>query len=214
MGFPTASYTRGVLIRETDGSGFVTQVDLEDTSGVYHTIWTGTDMSTNGSINDFMITFTQTTYLVQGVKIYVDTNNDQSNWEEIDAIKLLTPSTITETPGTPTANNMSESVNEEFVDQHHARCKRVGWNTAHDNIDSGPANGTATVEDNDSQDNLSDDYITYTPNQYYRGSDSFTYTVMDIWGHTATGTVRSASTEWKIRQRRLTRMASRQRGQR
>ena len=189
VGFPTNSYATGVLIRETDGSGFVTQVDLTDSSGTYHTVWTGTDSSTDGSINDFLISFTQTTYLVQGIKIYVDTDHDQNNWEEIDAVKLITPSAVTQAMGTPTANNMSVSVNEDSSVNITPDASESDSTPLMVSIDSGPVNGTAVVNDNGTPDNLSDDFITYTPNQYYRGSDSFTYTATDIWGHTSTATV-------------------------
>jgi hypothetical protein len=88
LGFTTPVYATGVTIRETDGNGFVYQVDLVDTSGGLHTIWTGTDPSQPGTPADFVINFATTSYLVKGVKIYVDTNHDLSTWEEIDAVLL------------------------------------------------------------------------------------------------------------------------------
>jgi hypothetical protein len=88
LGFRVPLYASGVTVRESDGNGFVTRVDVLDTTNTYHTLWTGTDSSQPGGLVDFSINFTQTTYLVQGVKIYVDTNHAQGEWEEIDAVKL------------------------------------------------------------------------------------------------------------------------------
>jgi hypothetical protein len=88
LGFTTPVYANGVTIRETNGNGFVYQVDLVDTSGGLHTIWTGTDPSQPGTPVDFVINFATTSYLAKGVKIYVDTNHDLSTWEEIDAVLL------------------------------------------------------------------------------------------------------------------------------
>lgn len=89
VGFATPVSATGVIIRETYGNGFVYQVDLLDTNDVWHTIWVGTDPSQPGAPADFLIQFAATSYLVKGVKIYVDTNHDLNAWEEIDAVRLL-----------------------------------------------------------------------------------------------------------------------------
>ncbi|AWI24425.1 hypothetical protein HYN49_00135 [Flavobacterium pallidum] len=52
-----------------------------------------------------------------------------------------------------------------------------------------PANGTATVNDGGTPNDPTDDTITYTPNANYCGADSFTYTIADANGDTATATV-------------------------
>ncbi len=88
LGYVTPVYATGVLIRETWGNGFVYQVDVVDTSDVYHTIWTGTDTSLPGTPVDFTLTWAATSYLVKGIKVYVDTNHNLGTWEEIDAMKL------------------------------------------------------------------------------------------------------------------------------
>ncbi len=74
-------------MRETLGNGFVTQIDLLDTLGVYRTVWTGTDPSQPGAPVDFFVSFPQTTYRAVGVKVYVNTNT-RTTYEEIDAIRL------------------------------------------------------------------------------------------------------------------------------
>jgi len=53
-------------------------------------------------------------------------------------------------------------------------------------IVAAPSNGTATVNDNGSPGDLTDDYIVYTPNAAFTGSDAFTYQVDD--GNTGTDT--------------------------
>ncbi len=99
LGFATPVYASGATIWESCGNGFVYQVDLVDVTGAYHTVWTGTDNSQSGSIVAFQVSWLQTPYVVDGIKIYVDTNHDLSTWEEIDAVQL----TGVPTPIPPTA---------------------------------------------------------------------------------------------------------------
>ncbi|WP_181369010.1 Ig-like domain-containing protein [Flavobacterium pallidum] len=51
------------------------------------------------------------------------------------------------------------------------------------------ANGTATVNNNGTPNDPTDDTIDYTPNADFNGSDSFTYTITDSNGDTSTATV-------------------------
>jgi hypothetical protein len=88
LGYATPVYATGATIRETFGNGFVYQVDLVDTSDIYHTVWTGTDTSLPGSLVDFQVSWLQTAYEVKGIKIYVNTDHDMGAWEEIDAVRL------------------------------------------------------------------------------------------------------------------------------
>jgi hypothetical protein len=89
LGYSTPVYASSLTIRETCGNGFVYQVDVVDQSNVLHTVWTGTDPSQPGSPVDFLVSFSETPFLVTGVKIYTDTDHDLSTWEEIDAVQLL-----------------------------------------------------------------------------------------------------------------------------
>jgi hypothetical protein len=100
LGYTTPVYANGVTIRETWGNGFVYQVDLLDLNNVLHTVWTGTDPSQPGSPVDFSINFTETTYLVTGVRIYIDTNHSLGTWEEIDAVQLSDPVSPVPLPST------------------------------------------------------------------------------------------------------------------
>lgn len=52
-----------------------------------------------------------------------------------------------------------------------------------------PQNGTAVVNDNGTAGDSSDDFVVYTPNADFDGSDTFTYTIEDSTGKTALGTV-------------------------
>jgi hypothetical protein len=88
LGFTTPVYAESAVIRETYGNGFVYQIDLVDTENVFHTIWTEIDPSLPGSPVDFNVSWTSTSYLVKGIKIYVNTDHDMDAWEEIDAVKL------------------------------------------------------------------------------------------------------------------------------
>lgn len=88
LGFTTPVNATGVLVRETSGNGFITQVDLLDVNNVLHTVWTGTDSCQAGSPAEFSVNFAATSYLVKGVKIYADTDHNLATWEEIDAVRL------------------------------------------------------------------------------------------------------------------------------
>jgi hypothetical protein len=88
VGFDTAVYATGATIREVYGNGFVYQVDAIDTFGVLHTVWSGVDTSAPGTPVDFTLNWAATSFLVQGLKIYTDTNHNLNAWEEIDAILL------------------------------------------------------------------------------------------------------------------------------
>lgn len=87
VGFATPLRANAVLIRETYGNGFVYQVDALDTNDQFHTVWSGMDMSAAGTPVDNLLNFPMTSYLVKGVKVYVDTDHSNS-YEEIDAIQL------------------------------------------------------------------------------------------------------------------------------
>jgi len=88
LGFATPMYSIGAVIRESSGSGFVTQVDVRELGGGFHTVWTGTDPSVSGSIADFEVSWPETAFLVDALRVTIDTDAT-SEWEEIDALQLL-----------------------------------------------------------------------------------------------------------------------------
>jgi hypothetical protein len=104
--FEIPVFARGLTVYETHNTGFVTQIDLIDTSSGYHTIWTGTDNT--GCPGEFMLTFAKTSYKVSGMKIYTQ----QSGWEEIDAVKLLGDSDLA--PGTLSEHAIAATASSEF----------------------------------------------------------------------------------------------------
>lgn len=88
LGFETAVYANGLSIWETYGNGFVYQVDVIDQSDALHTVWTGQDTSTPGTVAKFDISWALTSFLIDGVKIYTNTDHNPNAWEEIDAVQL------------------------------------------------------------------------------------------------------------------------------
>ncbi len=52
-----------------------------------------------------------------------------------------------------------------------------------------PTNGTVAINNNGTPGNLTDDFVTYTPNTGFSGKDSFTYQISDGQGGTGTGVV-------------------------
>ena len=107
VSYDTPVYASGVTVRETNASGFVTQIDLVDTNGVRHNVWSGVDPSPVGSIADFRVDFLTTDFLVSGV--YVETNGQHTTtWEEIDAIQLH---------GTTSLSGATTYVGQESVEE-------------------------------------------------------------------------------------------------
>jgi len=94
LGYTTPVYATGVVVRETYGNGFVTQIDLIDTNNTQHIIWSETDTSQPGSPVNFEISFAETAYRVKGVKVTVDTDHNADTWEEIDAVQLRGNTTV------------------------------------------------------------------------------------------------------------------------
>ncbi len=52
-----------------------------------------------------------------------------------------------------------------------------------------PSNGTVVVNDGGTPDDISDDTITYTPNDGFNGTDTFEYTVCDAMDNCDTATI-------------------------
>lgn len=101
VGFDSAVYSTGAMIREVSGNGFVYQVDAIDTLGNLHQLWTGTDNSPANQVVDFALSWNETDFLVKGLKVYINTNRNMGEYEEIDAIQLsgnLVPTVPAEVP--------------------------------------------------------------------------------------------------------------------
>ena len=101
LGFDDPVFATGVAIRESEGNGFVTGVDVLDTEGAFTTVWTGTDTSLPGERFDFEVNWPKTEFSTVGVRIHVDTDNDPGR-EAIDSVKLR---------GTHVATSVDENEN-------------------------------------------------------------------------------------------------------
>ena len=88
MGYTTPVVAQGVTIRENNGNGAVTKIELRDhATGTWQTVWAGVDPTAPGALADFDVTFGPTSYLADGVRITLDINHSAA-WEEIDAVML------------------------------------------------------------------------------------------------------------------------------
>lgn len=85
--YDQAVYATGVRVRESDGSGAVTKVELKDVDGNYHTVWEGVDSTK--SLNYLQVTVDKTAYQANGVKITFDTTRVPTEWVEVDAVQLV-----------------------------------------------------------------------------------------------------------------------------
>lgn len=87
--FDTPLYANGAIIRELSGHGMVYQVDVvQNSNNALHTVWTGSDPTLPGAPRDFVVTWATTTYLVKGLRIWVDTDTAPAAPEQIDSIAL------------------------------------------------------------------------------------------------------------------------------
>ena len=84
VSFGTPRQAVGVQIHETHNAPFIYQVDLIDSGGINHTVWSGVDSTTCPGW--FVVNVPATSYLVTGARIYTQV----AGWEEIDAVGLLT----------------------------------------------------------------------------------------------------------------------------
>jgi len=84
LSYPTPVQAAGVRVFESGlQQGFVTRIDLRDTDGQVHTVWSGTDPTECGG--ELAWFGTPTTYMVDGVIVYTQV----AEWEEIDAVELV-----------------------------------------------------------------------------------------------------------------------------
>ncbi|NOT28011.1 MAG: RHS repeat protein [Acidobacteria bacterium] len=81
--FASPAQATGVWVHETYNAGFITRVDLKDTTDTYTTVWTGTDVTLCSDW--FFVSFAPTALPVKAVKIYTQ----KSGYEEIDAVGVV-----------------------------------------------------------------------------------------------------------------------------
>jgi hypothetical protein len=76
------------MIRESYHPGVVTKVEVRESgASTWHTVWQDVDPSDPNNM-DFYVSFDQTAYLVDAVRITIDSNHFYQDFEEIDAVRL------------------------------------------------------------------------------------------------------------------------------
>jgi hypothetical protein len=183
LGFAIPVYATGVTIRETLGNGYVCQIDLRDTAGGWHTVWAGVDptphvtytdevnRTANAAPHDTLFDFPQTTYLVTGVRIYINTSLTVGRYEEMDAVTLH--GTDPDPGAPPLAGNDAYSVAQDVTLTVPVATGVLSNDSDPDGdplvavLVSGPAYGLLALSPNGS--------FTYQPQAGFSGSDSFSY---------------------------------------
>ncbi len=117
---------------------------------------------------------------------------DTFDYTVCDAMGTCDSGTITVTVGTPVAldvvddeasTDVNTPVDIDILD-NDSGIPTDGTLTTTD-----PTNGTVEINDNGTPDDITDDTITYTPNEDFEGTDTFDYTVCDAMGTCDTGTI-------------------------
>lgn len=128
LDFEVAVYANAVLVRETYGNGFVTRIDIIDADGNPHTVWQSTDTSAPGAPVDFVAPFTQTTFLVKAVTIFIDTSHNMAEWEEIDAVQLqgVLPSLLDSCNAAPPAGEQTPTTTTTTPTGSTVDCGQTG----------------------------------------------------------------------------------------
>nr|WP_286177679.1 S8 family serine peptidase [Rhodopirellula sp. JC639] len=89
VGFAEPLLASGVVIRETFGNGFVRTIEARNaTTGEFVTVAQPQDTSAPDVPFDFLVTWPQTTFGVDALRITIDTNHNLDAYEEIDAVQL------------------------------------------------------------------------------------------------------------------------------
>jgi subtilase family protein/Big-like domain-containing protein/Calx-beta domain-containing protein len=95
LGYDTPVFATGGTVRETYGNGFVTQLEVREAgTDDFEPVWWGTDPSLPGTPVDFEVSWSQTTFLVDALRVTTnsyhnsDINGAGEGWENIDAVRL------------------------------------------------------------------------------------------------------------------------------
>ncbi|MFS4416200.1 Ig-like domain-containing protein, partial [Maribacter sp. 2307ULW6-5] len=117
---------------------------------------------------------------------------DTFEYTVCDAAGTCDTATITITVGTPPVLDVVDDVATTEVDlpvEVDILANDTGIPTDGTLTLTDPANGTVTVNDNGTPDDISDDTITYVPDAGFQGTDTFEYTVCDAAGTCDTATI-------------------------
>jgi len=85
-GYTTPVHATQVVIYITYNPSYVTNVELVDTNGSYHSVYTAYPKPMDCPAK-MIISFPRTSYLVSGIKVTIDLTTLNS-WSEIDAVQL------------------------------------------------------------------------------------------------------------------------------
>ncbi len=88
LSYSSPVYAYGATIRENRTAGFVNKVEARDTTGVWHTVWQGVDATKPGAAADFFVKWPVTTYRVDGLRVYANTDKNLGEFELIDSVQL------------------------------------------------------------------------------------------------------------------------------
>jgi hypothetical protein len=90
LGFAKPVHATALRIRQNHSPGAIIKVELVDTTGAKHSIFSGIDPTKYAAnvISWFQPPFPKTEYLVSGVRVTLATNS-VPGWNEIDAVQLV-----------------------------------------------------------------------------------------------------------------------------
>jgi hypothetical protein len=141
--YAQASKTTGIAIYESAQGGFVYQIDLIDTVGTYHTVWTGTDGTRCGG--SLAPIWPETPYDVIGARVYTRI----AGWEEIDAVSLTVQGGVASADGIGDAcDNCPEIANADQADDDQDGLGNVCDPCPVDGVNDADADGLCANVDN------------------------------------------------------------------
>jgi hypothetical protein len=128
VGFDIPVFSTGAIIRETYGNGFVRRLEVRDAStGTFETVSTQEDPSQPGTPVDYSVSWPRTTYLVDALRITIDTDHNLSTYEEIDAVELLGDDASQQA-----ASLIDESLTSDSGSIRHANTALAEWSRRRD----------------------------------------------------------------------------------
>jgi endoglucanase len=88
LGFQKPVYSMGASIFTTCRKDCVTGVQVIDLSGNAHSVWTGTYAADDDNSGPLVISWPQTGYLVNGIRIFISQDDDSTASGGLDAVEL------------------------------------------------------------------------------------------------------------------------------
>ncbi|MCA9135140.1 MAG: S8 family serine peptidase [Planctomycetales bacterium] len=117
VGFAEPLLASGVVIRETFGNGHVRKVEARNAiTGQYINVADPIDISLPNVPFDFQVTWPQTEYPVDAIRITIDTDHNQNAYEEIDSVQLRGV-TVPDTDGARVEESSLDGSTEGPVDR-------------------------------------------------------------------------------------------------